>query len=168
MTDAFILFFSLLAVLFALLVLTIKQPIRCALALIGHMISLAGVYAALGAYVIAMFQILIYVGAVMVFMVYTIMLLDDRDISFLRPYGNHVFACLITGIGVAGALLAAIVRVVPATAPLSSSGESFLTFGVFSQAFMERYWFHFELATILLMIGIVAAWTIIKESARHE
>ena len=166
MSAAFILFFSFLAVLFALLVLTIRQPMRCALALIGHMISLAGIYAALGAYVIAMFQILIYVGAVMVFMVYTIMLLDDRDISFLRPYGNHVFACLITGLGVAGALLAAIVRVVPA-APLSASGESFLTFGVFSQEFMMRYWFHFELATILLMIGIMAAWTIIKEGARH-
>ena len=33
----------------------------------------------------------------------------------------------------------------------------------FSIAFMARYWFHFELATVLLLIGIVAAWTIISQ-----
>ena len=90
MIDVFIAFFSLLAVIFAALVLTLRQPMRCALALIGHMTSLAGVYAALGAHVIAMFQILIYVGAVMVFMVYTIMLLDDRDDSYRHPYSKAI------------------------------------------------------------------------------
>ena len=48
------------------------------------MLSLAGVYALLGVHVIAVFQVLIYVGAVMVFMVYAIMLLDVRDRSFTR------------------------------------------------------------------------------------
>ena len=38
----------------------------------------------LGVHVIAVFQVLIYVGAVMVFMVYVIMLLDVRDRSFTR------------------------------------------------------------------------------------
>ena len=29
---------------------------------------------------------------------------------------------------------------------------------------MKHYWFHFELATVLLLVGIVAAWTAIRES----
>lgn len=37
-------------------------------------------------------------------------------------------------------------------------------FAAFSVAFMSQYWFHFELATILLLVGIVAAWTVIRES----
>jgi NADH:ubiquinone oxidoreductase subunit 6 (subunit J) len=28
---------------------------------------------------------------------------------------------------------------------------------------MKHYWFHFELATVLLLVGIVAAWTAIRE-----
>jgi NADH:ubiquinone oxidoreductase subunit 6 (subunit J) len=37
-------------------------------------------------------------------------------------------------------------------------------FSAFALAFMSQYWFHFELATILLLVGIVAAWTVIRES----
>ncbi|MCM2358802.1 MAG: NADH-quinone oxidoreductase subunit J, partial [Geobacteraceae bacterium] len=69
MTGAFISFFALLATAFAVLVFTLRQPMRAALALVGHMVSLAAIYAALGAHVVAVFQVLIYVGAVMVFMV---------------------------------------------------------------------------------------------------
>ena len=75
MTNAFILLFSLLALVFAALVLTLRQPMRAALALVAHMISLAGIYACLEVHVIALFQVLIYVGAVMVFMVYTLSLI---------------------------------------------------------------------------------------------
>ncbi len=36
-------------------------------------------------------------------------------------------------------------------------------FSEFSIAFMSRYWLHFEIATALLAIGIVAAWTFLRE-----
>ena len=65
--------------------LVLRHPMRVALALVATMLSLAGVYALLGVHVIAVFQVLIYVGAVMVFMVYVIMLLDVRDRSFVAP-----------------------------------------------------------------------------------
>ena len=68
--------------------LVLRHPMRVALALIATMLSLAGVYALLGVHVIAVFQVLIYVGAVMVFMVYVIMLLDVRDRSFARRYSR--------------------------------------------------------------------------------
>jgi NADH:ubiquinone oxidoreductase subunit 6 (subunit J) len=28
---------------------------------------------------------------------------------------------------------------------------------------MQQYWLHFELATILLLVGVIAAWTVIRE-----
>jgi hypothetical protein len=66
--------------------LVLRHPMRVALALTATMLSLAGVYALLGVHAIAVFQVLIYVGAVMVFMVYAIMLLDVRDRSFTRRF----------------------------------------------------------------------------------
>jgi len=158
----FIGFFSFLALIFATLVVALRQPMRCALSLVGHMISLAGIYAALGAHVIAMFQILIYVGAVMVFMVYTIMLLDDRDNSYRHPYSIKAITCLVVGGALAAAIVVAIGHTVAPAAAAVPAVDPF-TFSAFSLAFMKHYWFHFELATVLLLVGVVAAWAAVKE-----
>ena len=85
-------FFAAAALAGGVLMLVARHPMRVALALIGSMLSLAGIYAILGVHVIAVFQVLIYVGAVMVFMVYVIMLLDVRDPSFLERYGRAMRA----------------------------------------------------------------------------
>ena len=162
MTNAFILLFSLLAVVFAALVLVLRQPMRAALALVAHMISLAGIYACLEVHVIALFQVLIYVGAVMVFMVYTIMLLDDRDSAYRELYSRMARPAIAVTVAVAGALFCLLSRSTRADMPVAATQP--FGFAAFSKAFMSQYWFHFELATILLLVGIVAAWTAIRES----
>jgi NADH-quinone oxidoreductase subunit J len=162
MTDAFILLFSLLALVFAALVLVLRQPMRAALALVAHMISLAGIYACLDVHVIALFQVLIYVGAVMVFMIYTIMLLDDRDRSYRELYSRMAGPALAVAVAVAAALVWLLSRSAVADMPPAATPP--FGFEAFATGFMSQYWFHFELATVLLLVGIVAAWTAIRES----
>lgn len=162
MSNAFILLFSLLALVFAGLVPVLRQPMRAALALVAHMISLAGIYACLEVHVIALFQVLIYVGAVMVFMIYTIMLLDDRDTSYRQMYSHLAVPAVAVAAVVAAALLWLLSRSTGADLPPAATPP--FGFAAFSVAFMSQYWFHFELATILLLVGIVAAWTAIRES----
>jgi NADH-quinone oxidoreductase subunit J len=161
MTDAFIVFFGVLALVFAGLVVWLRQPMRAALALVAHMICLAAIYACLGVHVIALFQVLIYVGAVMVFMVYTIMLLDDRDTAYRRRFSGT----LVPGVLVAIVVAIALWRLLgPATTGLAA-GPGLAPFGftAFATAFMQQYWLHFELATVLLLVGVLAAWTVIRE-----
>src|SRR6185369_6608132 len=79
------------ALLAAAAMLVMRHPMRVALALVVTMLSLAGIYALLGVHAIAVFQVLIYVGAVMVFMVYVIMLIDVRDRAASR-YGRFAIA----------------------------------------------------------------------------
>ncbi len=162
MSNAFILLFSLLALVFAALVLVLRQPMRAALALVAHMISLAGIYACLEVHVIALFQVLIYVGAVMVFMVYTIMLLDDRDSAYRELYSRATKPAVAVAVAVAAALFWLLSRSSGVEMPAAATQP--FGFAAFSNAFMSQYWFHFELATILLLVGIVAAWTAIRES----
>ena len=161
MTDAFIVFFGVLALVFAGLVLWLRQPMRAALALVAHMICLAAIYACLGVHVIALFQVLIYVGAVMVFMVYTIMLLDDRDTAYRRRFSGT----LVPGVLVALVVSVALWRLLgPATPDVAAvPGTAPFGFTAFATAFMQQYWLHFELATILLLVGVIAAWTVIRE-----
>jgi len=161
-SGVFIGLLALLAVAFAALVLTQRQPMRAALALVGLMVSLASIYACLGAHVVAVFQVLIYVGAVMVFMVYTIMLLDERDHSYRQPFSRLGVPALLVAQLVAAAFWM-LVGDLPASAPVAAAATDLFSFSAFSLAFMKHYWFHFELATVLLLIGILAAWTALKE-----
>jgi len=162
MSGAFISFFALLAVVFAGLVLTQRQPMRAALALVGKMVSLAAVYACLGAHVVAVFQVLIYVGAVMVFMVYTIMLLDDKDRSCRTPF-SRLWAPALPVALLIGAAIGLLTGRMTGGAEAIGAGADLFSFQAFSLAFMTQYWFHFELATVLLLIGILAAWTALRE-----
>jgi NADH-quinone oxidoreductase subunit J len=160
-TDAFIVLFGVLALVFAAGVLLLRQPMRAALALVAHMTCLAAIYACLGVHVIALFQVLIYVGAVMVFMVYTIMLLDDRDIAYRKRFSATLVPGVLVATVVALALLGMLGPVRP-DAVVDGQAAPF-GFAAFSAAFMQQYWFHFELATVLLLVGIIAAWTVIRE-----
>jgi NADH-quinone oxidoreductase subunit J len=160
-TDAFVALFGVLAVVFAAMVLLLRQPMRSALALVAHMTCLAAIYAALAVHVVALFQVLIYVGAVMVFMVYTIMLLDDRDPSYRQRFSRSTGVAVMT----AGALAALLL--VPALAgggAVVPTGTASFSFAAFSAEFMRHYWFHFEVATVLLLVGMIAAWTAIREA----
>jgi NADH-quinone oxidoreductase subunit J len=143
------------------LMLVLRHPMRVALALIATMLSLAAIYGLLGVHVIAVFQVLIYVGAVMVFMVYVIMLLDVRDRSFVERYSR----LLVPGV-IAGALLAAALATLGlsggAAAP-ATPGTAPFALQAFSATFLNDYWLYFELTSVLLVIAVVAALAVIKE-----
>ncbi|MFO1414705.1 MAG: NADH-quinone oxidoreductase subunit J [Burkholderiales bacterium] len=161
MTDAFVALFGVLAVVFAAMVLALRQPMRAALALVAHMTCLAAIYAALAVHVVALFQVLIYVGAVMVFMVYTIMLLDDRDPSYRQRFSRSTGVAVVTAGTLAALLLVPALGGTPGALP---AGTAAFGFAAFSAEFMRHYWFHFEVATVLLLVGMIAAWTAIREA----
>ena len=157
-------FFAGGALLGGVLMLVARHPMRVALALIGSMLSLAGIYAVLGVHVIAVFQVLIYVGAVMVFMVYVIMLLDVRDPSFLERYSGALLPSVALAAAIAVALGAALGR-----GTVADGADFAALFNVqpFSVEFLERYWLHFELTSVLLLAAVVAAIAIIKAGRRR-
>ena len=163
MSDILIGVFGVMALAFALLVVVLRQPMRAALALIAHMVSLAAIFACLEVHVVALFQILIYVGAVMVFMVYAIMLLDDRDASYAHVFSRWSVPAVVVVVVLVVALGAMLVQWAPAAPADTARGPAPFSFSAFSIAFMTQYWFHFEVASILLVIGIVAAWSVIAE-----
>lgn len=78
-----------------------KNPLYSAISLIGVLISLACVYLTLAAPFIAIVQILVYAGAIMVLVVFVIMLLnldEDKPLTRLRylfPIGGALGAVLL-------------------------------------------------------------------------
>ena len=159
-------FFAAAALAGGVLMLVARHPMRVALALIGSMLSLAGIYAVLGVHVIAVFQIMIYVGAVMVFIVYVIMLLDPRDSAIKRRFSG----LLLPGVIACGVLIVALIALVwdGAGAVRQGTGGAGFTLAQFSAQFLNEYWLEFELTSVLLLAAIVAAIAVIQVSRRHH
>ena len=153
--------FAATALAGAALMLVLQHPMRVALALIATMLSLSGVYALLGVHVIAIFQVLIYVGAVMVFMVYAIMLLDVRDRSFTRRFSRLLVPGVIAAVVFLAVIVHALWRALPAEREGDGAGALF-ALQRFSMEFLNEYWLHFELVSVLLVAAVVAAVAVLE------
>jgi NADH-quinone oxidoreductase subunit J len=166
--------------------LAARHPMRVALALIGTMLCLGGLYAALAVHVIAVFQVLIYVGAVMVFMVFVIMLLDVRDASFVERHSRWLWPGMVSGALLTAALAPALLGVaLGAGGPLEASpalteagamrgyaapapGGADWRIGPFSVEFLERHWLLFELTSVLLVAAVVAAIAVLRTGEERD
>jgi len=157
--------FAFCALIGSVLVVALQQPMRVAIALISTMIFLGGVYGLLGVHFIAAFQVLIYVGAVMVFMVYVIMLLDPRDPALRGRFSPLVVPGIIAGV----LLMWALVHAVHGLVGSESSTPARFGLKEFSVSFLNEYWLHFELTSVLLLAAVVAALAVMKgATGRHR
>ena len=148
----------------AVLMLLMREPMRVALALITTMIMLGGIYGLLGVHFIAAFQVLIYVGAVMVFMVYVIMLLEVREAPGNARYSRWLVPGVIAFAMLVGVLGIGVFRSSAGTLP--ALGATVFSLTQFSTAFLSQYWLAFELTSVFLVAAIVAALAVIKVSRR--
>ena len=160
-----LLLFAFGALAGAALMLVLRQPMRVAMALIATMFCLAAIYGLLGVHFIAAFQVLIYVGAVMVFMVYAIMLLEVREAARAR-YSKLALPGAIGFALLLGALVIAIWRGLPS--PTVELGDTAYGIAKFSVSFLNDHWLHFELSSVLLVAGVVAAIAVIRVGRRSQ
>jgi len=162
--------FSGLALVGAVLMLFLREPMRVALALITTMGSIGAIYGLLGVHFLAAFQVLIYVGAVMVFIVYVIMLLEVRE-QITQPRYSRLLVPGVVGFTLLVGVLGISVWRTPAARVVSGSVAGSTTdFGVseFSVAFLRDYWLPFELTTVLLVAAIVAALAVVRVSRKQH
>ena len=137
-------------------VVLLQNVVYAAFLLGGCFISVAGLYLLLNADFVAAAQILIYVGAINILILFAIMLVNKREDYQAVRFSN--LRSLVTGVVCLGlfALLAATVTstnwpITPAIAKLPS------TMVVIGQHFFSDYLLPFELASILLLVSLIGA-----------
>ena len=82
---------SVLTVISAAVVIASRSPMYSAMALVATFFFLAGIYAMLVAHTIAILQVLVYAGAIMVLFLFVIMLLSLQEAprtTRVRPPGE--------------------------------------------------------------------------------
>ncbi|HXG37402.1 MAG TPA: NADH-quinone oxidoreductase subunit J [Bacteroidota bacterium] len=160
--------FSLLAVVFvgsALLTITRRNPVIAALYLILNFFCLGGLYLTLNAQFIAVIQILVYAGAIMVLFVFVIMLLNLGDEQRLA---EKISLRKIFAAGLSAALLMEVIYIVGFVDLGMPPGD--LHRGVeigtvenIGKELFTTYLFPFEVTSILLLAAIVGAVVLAKK-----
>ncbi len=159
MTVDLLLFFALALVCIAtaLGMLFSRSAVYAALFLVLNFGTVAVFYILLNAPFIAMSQITVYAGAIMVLFLFVIMLLGtellprSHDLPWQRP-AALVLAVLL--VGEAAYLL--LVRGIPAGA-IAQPVESFGSPQAVGQALFSKYLLPFEVTSVLLLIAMVGA-----------
>jgi NADH-quinone oxidoreductase subunit J len=147
-----------LAVGSALATILSKSTVTSALFLVLNMVALAGVYLLLKAQFLAVIQILVYAGAIMVLFLFVIMLLnvDDEHSLFSRitfKYAMGFFLGVIVMAQILYALASATGTLPNITGEITHVG----TVEAIADELFTTYLFPFEVTAILLTAAVVGA-----------
>jgi NADH-quinone oxidoreductase subunit J len=162
---------GILAVIATLLAITQRHAVHALLYLIVSLLAVAVDFYALGAAFVAALEIMIYAGAIMVLFVFVVMMLNvaehamEVEREWLKP-GNWIGPSV---------LMLILLGELAYSAVTSSSTTSFANAVSPKQvgvALFGTYWIGVELASLLLMAGLVGAFhlgrhAVAKEETKH-
>lgn len=159
-----ILFYILafLAVMGGVLMVSLKNPLSGAFALILSLCALAGLFAMLHAEFVFILQVLVYAGAIMVLIIFTIMLLnlkkeelEEAPVGWMRLLLTAT-ACAAAAFGavqIFGEVQPVTVQVPPEFGNLETVGRSMLSTFVYP----------FEVISLILLVAIVGVVLLAKK-----
>lgn len=157
--------FALLAALAlasAVATVTFRNPIRSAVGLFVHVISLAGLYITLSAHFLTAVQLIVYVGAVVVLFVFVIMLLGPDADAPSDDRGVTTRAISAGAAGLLGVFLA--LTLVRLDVQAASRPLTFGTINEVGQWLFGPAVIPFEAASLLLTAGMVGAFAVARSN----
>jgi NADH-quinone oxidoreductase subunit J len=158
--------FALLAAAAAILAVASKHVVHAALWLVVTLGSLAGVYLVLGAEVVALVQLLVYVGAVVVLVLFALML-TRAPIGIrhdLEGGRGQRLAALVAGVAVAG-LVGGTLLVAVGDGSVRPDRAAATPRGV-GEAIFGGWVLPFELLSLLLLAALIGALAISRDRQR--
>ena len=163
-------FLSAILVYSALRVVTLRNPVHAALHLVLAFFSASGVWILLQAEFLAIALILVYVGAVMVLFLFVVMLLDI-NLDRLRegfwsylPMGSIVAVIMVAEMGLV--LSGSYLNWFESDVPQAAGGQSNVQ--AVGRLLFTNYVYPFELASVILLVGIVAAVSLTLRGKRKS
>ena len=175
MTEAVFWIFAVVAVIAAVGLILQRNPVAAALCLVQVMFSLAAIFVLLDAQFIAVNQVLVYAGAVMVLFLFVIMLLNlGRTASDLR--GPAAITATLVAVGLLVAELWLLWTYTPDRLAAEVRRAAALTgaetiraatadrgvVGAVAAPLFETYLIPFEITSVLLLAAIVGAVVLAK------
>jgi len=172
----FFVIFGLVALLSAFATVISRTPIRAALSLLAHILSLAALYLSLYAHLLAAIQLIVYAGAVVVLFVFVIMLIGPMQESS-APSASGSMArilsiCVMSAVAISIASgVGSVSRELPDIIGCADGQPECSQFGgvrAVAAALYKDAAVPFELISILLLVAILGAIAVARGRTIHE
>jgi len=147
----------------AWIVITNRNLYRAALGMVASFCGVAGLYALLNVGFLAVVQVLIYVGAISILIIFTIMLTRGVMSREVVQQNTQWIISALVALALFGVMGYTLIFRVGDGWPLSSAGPPEAPIVELGKALMETYALPFEVASVLLLVALVGAIVIARE-----
>lgn len=140
-----------------------RKPMHSAIYLLICFTSITGHYLILNAQFLAMVNLIVYIGAIMILIVFTIMLMNlNKENEVYKPrvtrLGAIVLFCLMCIV-----LIAMFINSKPIVGDYTTTGEDYQSIKVLGQVLLNEYMVPFEFASVLLLVAMIGAVLLSKK-----
>jgi NADH:ubiquinone oxidoreductase subunit 6 (subunit J) len=162
--DALFASLATLMLVSALAVVTMRDIIRCGLAMIVCFLALAGIYVVAGAPLVAAAQVIVYIGAISVLILFAIMLTQSK-----AGPASLVFQTQAAPAAVAAIVLAVLIALgVTATDWGEAAERVRLGTSVLARVLFNDYVLPFEVVSVLLLAAVIGGVFIAKREEEPD
>ncbi len=157
--------FAVLALVGALGMLIARNPVVSALWMVLNLFSIACLYLTLDAQFIALIQILVYAGAIMVLFLFVIMLLNLGEVPRLPAFDWRKAVAFLLGVVVLAQLLFVValgLDIAPVTTSAAAAVENGTAAAV-GKVLFTKYAFALQIVAVLLLAATIGAVLLAKK-----
>jgi NADH-quinone oxidoreductase subunit J len=158
--DVLFLFLAAAMIGSALLVVTLRDIIRCGIAMVAAFAALAGMYVMLGAPLVAAAQVLVYIGAIAVLILFAVMLTQAKNAPARLVFQTQAIPAALAAI-----VLAVVVAVT--VTDWGAAGERIVTAtDALARLLFNEYILPLEVVGVLLLVAVVGGVFLAKREDR--
>ena len=163
----FFLGLALIAVLAAIAMIASRSAVYSALFLVLNFLTVATLYLLLNAAFIAVVQITVYAGAIMVLFLFVIMLLGTERESIGGRIRWQMPVAIVLGLGLAGELAYILLRNDVVQGSLADLSAEFGSPASIGRVLFSEYLVPFEVTSVLLLVAMLGAIVITRMQRRE-
>ncbi|MBW3612869.1 MAG: NADH-quinone oxidoreductase subunit J [Chloroflexi bacterium] len=145
-------------------VVTLRNIIHSAVAMMVCFGSLAGMYALLGAPIVAAAQVLIYLGAISVLILFAIMLTQAGDANLLAPFHRQLPIAIVVALAIVGTVGWAVVQ----TDWGMAAEAVYAAVETIALTLLTDFALPFEIISLLLLAAIIGAIYLARRPEEDE
>jgi len=162
--DALFASLATLMLVSALAVVTMRDIIRCGLAMIVSFLALAGIYVVAGAPLVAAAQVIVYIGAISVLILFAIMLTQSK-----AGPASLVFQTQAVPAAIAAIVLAVLIALGVSATDWGEAAERVrLATSALATVLFRDYVLPFEVVSVLLLAAVIGGVFIAKRETEQE
>lgn len=159
--------FALLTIGSAVIVVTVRNIVHAAFSLMVTLFSIAGLYVFLQADFLAATQVIVYVGGILVLILFGVMMTSGRlDMKLKMERGQLFWGGLVTIL--IFSLLLGVIRSTPWNVQEDLGSVEGTTSQIGKAILQEEFLLPFEVASVILLIALIGAVLISRKEVRED